>query len=219
MLVVEDITPSPKSSQDDKLLSFKFPRYQLIKLPLYTNIQADELQSVEVEWKGMETRGCQFRRRTHLRGNAEPLQVLHALDGNAVPHACSQDSLQVRAVDRLGVPAEGRVLEHLGGRVIAEDAGPLLDLLLQVLWVERRVFRPVVLLNPGVRAGVAGVHGADGGCPLRSGSNGLAECTGRVPGVDAVGAGDEATSCDAGVDGRGHENVGVGGGKDVGHHS
>ena len=73
----------------------------------------------------------------------EPQHIVRLL-GHRVPHALRKDSLKVGPVGRARVSRE-RVIRRVcaGALGVAEDVGPLLDLLVEVLRVERRVTRIV----------------------------------------------------------------------------
>ena len=69
----------------------------------------------------------------------EPQHIVRLL-GHRVPHALRKDRLKVGPVGRARVPRQ-RVIRRVRARAlgVAEDVGPLLDLLVEVLRVERRV--------------------------------------------------------------------------------
>jgi hypothetical protein len=76
------------------------------------------------------------------------------------------------------------------GRVVAEDAGPLLDGLLVVLRAQGRVGAAMVDLEARAGAAVARVHILDGVGPVLGGGDHVALGAGGVPGGGLVGSGD-----------------------------
>lgn len=70
-----------------------------------------------------------------VAGDAEPFHVVGAVDGDVVGDAAAVDADEVRTVDILGVRRRRRVGEGLLRLAVsvAEDAGPLLQSLVEVL--------------------------------------------------------------------------------------
>ena len=106
-------------------------------------------------------------------------------------------------------PRRGRIIGRNLVRlsVVAKDAGPLLNGLIVVLAAERRVRIAVENLDARSAAVIAGVHVEGDLRPLVLRVDEGAARALAVPAVD--GAGVEAACRDAGVDGRGLEEIGV----------
>lgn len=145
----------------------------------------------------------------------EELHVIVTPDRDSVSNTNSPNTGEVVAKDICAVVGDGRVRRRSDGfvRVVAKDAGPLLDGLLVVLGVKRGVDAAVVDLHAGAGPGVAGVGVGNPFSPGGGRSNGVALRTGAVPAVDSAGV--EAAGRDAVVDDAGSKDIGVGGGEDV----
>jgi len=167
----------------------------------------------------------------------KPVQVVLAVDGDIVGDAGAVDAHQVLAVDVLGVAGRRSVGKGLLRRAVgvAEDTTPLLQGLVEILMGELASFlsrrkryckaylridggigRPMVDHHLGTRPGVAGVHVESRLGPNLLRGDGLAVGAGAVPSGNGTRV--EAASGHTGIGGSGLEEIGIGGGKDVGHH-
>jgi len=97
-----------------------------------------------------------------------------------------------------------------------QHSGPLLDLLLQVLRIERRIRRAVEDLHLWAETTVSRICRVDNGFPLRAGLDDLPGGAGGGPHIVPVPG--EAAEGDAGPCRAGCEDVWVGTKQDVGHH-
>lgn len=84
-------------------------------------------------------RGWCSRRRASSR-DPEPRKDIRLLHLDIVRHARGADGLEVGAVDGARPSGHGGVaLRGRGGRAVPEDVGPLLDGLVEVVVVQRRI--------------------------------------------------------------------------------
>lgn len=103
--------------------------------------------------RGRRGRGARSRRRRARRtrgngaggarragaGDAEPLEIVVSVDGDVVGNAGAIHAHEVLTIDVLGVRGRGVVGQRLPGRAVcvAEDTGPLLQGLVEVLEATR----------------------------------------------------------------------------------
>ena len=132
-------------------------------------------------------------------------------------NAGGENTLQVGTPVGGLVVGLGVVVQNRLGRivVVAEDTGPLLAGLVEVLRVEGGVGGTVVDLHARARASVAGVHGLGDSAPVLRGADHFTLGAAAVPSIGLVGGGVEASGGNSGVNNGGLEQLGVGCGHDV----